>query len=95
MYKLTKTLISFILCGCVLFGLIGCNKDSEYELNGIDTAKLLLANERLDSQVFKSSDSILISGKSVFDNLYSLAEENMVKYGDNVQTLSASESSSA
>lgn len=56
-------------------------------LNGIETAKLILANERLNSQLFKNTDSLFESGAKAFANLSKTADENMAKFSANAQSL--------
>ena len=47
-------------------------------LSGADVAKLLLANERLNSQLLKNEGDIFENGAQVFRNLAETAEENLV-----------------
>lgn len=59
-------------------------------MSGVDASKLILANERLNSQLFKDGDSIFVSGPAVFESLAAIADENMVKYSysnDQVATI--------
>lgn len=51
-------------------------------INGIDASKLILANERLNSQLFKNTDSLFDSGATAFATLYNIADQNMIKYAD-------------
>lgn len=56
-------------------------------MSGIDAAKLILADERLNSKLFQDTDNLLDGGAVVFENLYTLAEQNMVKYGSSAQNV--------
>ena len=61
-------------------------------LSGIDAAKLILANERLNSQLFKDTDSLFASGATAFANLYDIAEQNMKIHTapeDNIELLNS------
>ena len=60
---------------------------------GTEAAKLLLAQERLDSQLLKNDGDIFENGSEVFRNLASIAKDNLVKYtyegnGDQIMNLS-------
>ena len=49
-------------------------------LKGSEAAKLLLAQERLNSQLLKNDGDIFENGAEVFRNLASIAKDNLVKY---------------
>ena len=60
---------------------------------GTEAAKLLLAQERLDSQLLKNDGDIFENGSKVFRNLANIARDNLVKYtyegnGDQIMNLS-------
>ena len=80
--KMKKT-VSVLLILVMLLGVLascGGKGDPLDGLNGKDAAKLLLANERLDSNLLKESDGIFVSGAEAFKNLSLLADANMVRY---------------
>lgn len=80
-----KKTVSVLLILVLLLGVLvscGGKGDPLDGLNGKDAAKLLLANERLDSNLLKESDGIFVSGAEAFKNLSLLADANMVRYGD-------------
>ncbi len=87
-----KKIIVFILTLTLLTTtLIGCGNQRLLDgMNGRDAAKLLLANERLDSQLLKNNGNIFENGVEVMNNLATTAINNMtVSYAnENTYTIS-------
>ena len=65
--------------------LVGCGNTLPKKISGSDTAKLLLANERLNAQLLKTEGDIFENGVEVMNNLAKTAKENLnLAYAGNV-----------
>ncbi len=74
-----KKILIFIILVCVL--LVGCNSGEKKELEEIDIAKVLLANERLDSEELRTKGNLFTSGKQAF----SMIQEASRKYSQRMR----------
>ena len=80
------------LSGCQQPKVFG-DRGNKTSIVGTEAAKLLLAQERLDSQLLKNDGDIFENGSEVFRNLANIAKDNLVKYtykgnGDQIMNLS-------
>lgn len=104
-----KVLSIFIVTVLLIALLAGCNSNNtssstdgtapdngtSQQLVGTDAAKLLLANQRLQSQLLDNEDDIFETGVEVFANLATIAVQNLANYttGDSAVPLSTEISS--
>ena len=83
MLKKTKKLIGLSL---MLFLSVGCHKPNNEIKNGTEIAKILLANERLDSESLQKDGNIFSKGSEAFAQI----KQETIRYSKNTSPISNS-----